>query len=50
MFAVLSLFFLGGEVLHNFATVLLFGLVIGTYSSVFIASPVVMWWEKWRTK
>lgn len=50
MFAVLSLFFLGGEVLHNFATVLLFGLVVGTYSSVFIASPVVMWWEKWRTK
>lgn len=50
MFAVLSLFFLGGEVLHNFATVLLFGLVIGTYSSIFIASPVVMWWEKWRTK
>jgi len=50
MFSVLSLFFLGGEVLHNFASVLLFGLVIGTYSSIFIASPVVMWWEKWRTK
>ncbi len=50
MFAVLSLFFLGGEVLHNFATVLLFGLIVGTYSSIFIASPVVLWWNKWRTK
>ncbi len=50
IFATLSLFFLGGEVLHNFATVLLFGLVIGTYSSIFIASPVVLWWEQWRAK
>jgi len=48
LFAVFALFFLGGEVLHNFATVLLFGLVIGTYSSIFIASPVVYWWDIWR--
>jgi len=50
MFAVLSLFILGGEVLHNFATVLLFGIVVGTYSTIYIASPAVLAWEKWRTK
>jgi len=40
--AVLSLFFLGGIVLHNFAFILLCGILIGTYSSIFIASPVMV--------
>jgi len=39
---LLSLFFLGGEVIHNFALALLFGVVFGTYSSIFIASPVAL--------
>ncbi|MHB1661627.1 MAG: protein translocase subunit SecF [bacterium] len=39
---VLSLFFLGGIVLHDFAFVLLFGVLIGTYSSIFIASPIMI--------
>jgi preprotein translocase subunit SecF len=39
---VLSLFFLGGSVLHNFAFTLLFGVIIGTYSSIFIASPIMV--------
>lgn len=37
--AVLSIFFLGGEVLHGFAQVMLFGILIGTYSSIFLAVP-----------
>ncbi|UOA10416.1 protein translocase subunit SecF [Methylobacter sp. S3L5C] len=37
-----SLFFLGGEVIHNFSIVLLFGVVFGTYSSIFIASPMAL--------
>lgn len=37
-----SLFFLGGEALHNFSIVLLFGVFFGTYSSIFIASPVAL--------
>ena len=37
-----SLFFLGGEVIHNFAVVLLFGVFFGTYSSIFIASPMAL--------
>ena len=39
---VLSLFFLGGIVLHDFAFTLLWGVLIGTYSSIFIASPVMI--------
>jgi preprotein translocase subunit SecF len=40
---VLSILFLGGEVLHGFAMALAIGIVVGTYSSVLLASPVVMW-------
>ena len=40
-FVLLSLFFLGGEVIHDFSFALLFGVIIGTYSSIFIASPIV---------
>ena len=47
---VLSLFFLGGEVLRPFAFVLLAGIIVGTYSSVFIAAPLVVAWDGWRAK
>ena len=40
---VLSLFFLGGSVIRSFAFTLLVGFIIGTYSSIFIASPIVLW-------
>lgn len=43
---VVVLFFLGGEVIHDFAFVLLVGVFVGTYSSIFIATPVVLVWEK----
>jgi preprotein translocase subunit SecF len=39
--AALSLFFFGGEVIHDFAFALLVGIAVGTYSSVFVASPIV---------
>ena len=38
---VLSLFLFGGEIIHDFSLTLLIGIVIGTYSSIFIASPLV---------
>lgn len=44
--AVLYLF--GGPVINDFAFVLLVGVIFGTYSSVFIASPVVLAWEKFK--
>jgi preprotein translocase subunit SecF len=39
-----ALFFLGGEVLHDFSLAMIIGLLIGTYSSVFVASPIVLLW------
>jgi preprotein translocase subunit SecF len=48
---VLALFFLGGEVLHGFAFTLVVGIIVGTYSSIFIASPIVVGWsERGRVK
>jgi len=41
---VLILFFFGGEVIHIFSFALVIGIIVGTYSSVFIASPVVVEW------
>jgi len=41
-----ALFFLGGTVIHDFAFALLAGVVVGTYSSIFIASPVLTLWGK----
>ena len=40
--SVLSLFFLGGELIHGFATALILGIVVGTYSSIYVASAVVL--------
>jgi preprotein translocase subunit SecF len=42
----LALFFFGGEVIHDFSFALLIGVVVGTYSSIFVASPVVYEWRK----
>ena len=43
---VTVLFFMGGEVLRDFALALMLGVIIGTYSSIFVASPIVVEWEK----
>jgi preprotein translocase subunit SecF len=48
LLVLLSLIFLGGEVIKDFAITLFFGIVVGTYSSVFIAAPVVVEWHHWR--
>jgi preprotein translocase subunit SecF len=41
-----ALVFFGGEVIHDFSLALLIGIVIGTYSSIFVASPIVYEWRK----
>lgn len=41
-----TLFALGGAVIHDFAFALCFGVIVGTYSSIFIASPVLVWWNQ----
>jgi preprotein translocase subunit SecF len=48
LMSVLALYVVGGSVIHNFAFVLLVGILVGTYSSVFIASPVLILWENYR--
>jgi len=44
---VIALFFFGGPVLHGFSFALVVGIIIGTYSSVFVASPIVLFWHNW---
>jgi len=47
--SVLCLYFFGGAVLRDFALVIIIGIVVGTYSSIFIAAPIVLWWTKLRS-
>ena len=42
-FVVLTLFMFGGEIIHSFGFTLLVGVVVGTYSSIFVASPILLW-------
>lgn len=50
LLSVGALFFFGGPVLKDFAFAILIGILVGTYSSIFIASPIVLWWSKLRGK
>jgi preprotein translocase subunit SecF len=45
LFVVLALFVLGGGIIHDFAFALLVGIVVGTYSSIFVASPILLAWQ-----
>jgi SecD/SecF fusion protein len=45
--STLALYFLGGPVLHDFAFTILVGILVGTYSSIFVASPIALWWSRW---
>jgi preprotein translocase subunit SecF len=47
---VVVLLILGGEVLHDFAFALILGIIIGTYSSVFVASPIIVEWERYSPR
>jgi SecD/SecF fusion protein len=45
---ILCLFLFGGPVLRDFSLAIIIGVVVGTYSSIFIASPIVLWWTRAR--
>jgi SecD/SecF fusion protein len=45
---ILCLFFFGGSVLRDFALAIIIGVGVGTYSSIFIAAPIVLWWTRAR--
>jgi preprotein translocase subunit SecF len=46
---VLALFLFGGEVLHGFSFALVIGILIGTYSSIAIAAPILVAYQDWRS-
>jgi preprotein translocase subunit SecF len=48
LLTALSLLLFGGQVLHGFSLALVIGIVVGTFSSIFIASPILLAWESWR--
>lgn len=47
---VLSLYLFGGEVLHGFSFALVVGILIGTYSSIAVAAPMLVAYQEWRAK
>jgi len=49
LLTALSLLLFGGQVLHGFSLALVIGIVVGTFSSIFIASPILLAWENWRS-
>jgi preprotein translocase subunit SecF len=50
LMVVLALFFFGGEVIHDFAFALLVGVIAGVYSTVFIASPILIAWHAYTQR
>jgi preprotein translocase SecF subunit len=48
MIVVVTLFLFGGEVLRGFSFAMILGVIVGTYSSIFVASPIVVEWEARR--
>ena len=49
LLVVLALFIFGGGVIHNFAFAMLVGILVGTYSSIFVASPLLILWQDRRS-
>ena len=48
LLTTIGLYIFGGPVLNDFAFAILVGVLVGTYSSIFIAAPVVLWWSNWK--
>jgi preprotein translocase subunit SecF len=50
LLALVAIFFFGGETIKDFTGVLIIGIAVGAYSSVFFASPLLVAWEKFRQR
>ncbi|MBM3998187.1 MAG: protein translocase subunit SecF [Planctomycetes bacterium] len=50
LLVIVILYFLGGDGVHAFAFTLLVGITVGTYSSIYIASPALLWMAKWEAR
>jgi len=47
---VITLFILGGEIIHDFAFAMIIGVLIGTYSSIYVASPILLVWQEYEKR
>jgi preprotein translocase subunit SecF len=47
---VLCLFFFGGQVIHDFAFTMIIGIISGTFSSIYVASPIILEWINWERR
>ena len=45
LIVLITLFVLGGGIIHDFAFAMIIGVLIGTYSSIFVASPILLAWQ-----
>ena len=50
LLVLLFIFFFGGDTLRYFSLILIVGIVVGTYSSLFLATPILVGWLKWQKK
>ncbi len=50
LFVLLALLLFGGQTIHYFVLALFIGIISGTYSSIFIASPLLVVWQKWQER
>ncbi len=50
LLVITSLYFLGGERINSFAFAMMIGVVVGTYSTIYISCPFVLLWERLRAR
>lgn len=50
LFALVAIYFFGGSTIHDFSLALIVGIIVGTYSSIFIASPLLVTWYEFSRK
>jgi preprotein translocase subunit SecF len=50
LIVLLALFIFGGDIIHDFALTMIIGVLVGTYSSIYVASPILLAWEKKQKK
>ncbi len=50
LFVVMALLILGGGIIHDFAFAMMVGVIVGTYSSIYVASPILIAWQEWGGK
>ena len=50
LLTALALWLFGGDVLNGFSFALVMGIIVGTYSSIFVASPILVFWQNFRGK